>query len=104
MNHARNEGGYSDVLDVVGYNYGDKQLAYVKDKEAHPDRVMFCTEGTSFVSTSGEYENSWWKQTCSNSILWQPGWGPYPGEDWADIVKYPYLGGLFVWTAFDYRG
>jgi len=104
MNHARNDGGYSDVLDVVGYNYGDKQLAYVKDKENHPDRVMFCTEGTSFVSTRGEYENSWWPQTCSNSILWQPGWGPYPGEDWADIVKYPYLGGLFVWTGFDYRG
>jgi len=104
MNHARNEGGYSDLLDVVGYNYGDKQLAYVKDKEKYPDRVMFCTEGTSFVSTRGEYENSWGKQTCSNSSLWQPGWGPYPGEDWADIVKYPYLGGLFVWTGFDYRG
>lgn len=104
MNHARNDGGYADVLDVVGYNYGDKQLAYVKDKENHPDRVMFCTEGTSFVSTRGEYENSWWKHICSNSILWQPDWGPYPGEDWADIVKYPYLGGLFVWTGFDYRG
>jgi len=104
MNHARNEGGYSDVLDVVGYNYGDKQLAYVKDKENHPDRVIFCTEGTSFVSTRGEYENSWWKHLCSNSTLWQPQWGPYPGEDWADIVKYPYLGGTFVWTAFDYRG
>lgn len=104
MNHARNDGGYSDVLDVVGYNYGDKQLAYVKDKENHPDRVIFCTEGTSFVSTRGEYENSWWKHLCSNSTIWQPGWGPYPGEDWADIVKYPYLGGLFVWTGFDYRG
>jgi beta-galactosidase len=104
MNHARNEGGYADVLDVLGYNYGDKQLAYVKDKEAHPDRVVFCTEGTSFVSTRGEYVNSWWPQICSNSILWQPNWGPYPGEDWADIVKYPYLGGLFVWTGFDYRG
>jgi beta-galactosidase len=34
----------------------------------------------------------------------KPDWGPYPGEDWADIVKYPYLGGLFVWTGFDYRG
>jgi beta-galactosidase len=104
MNHARNDGGYADVLDVVGYNYGDKQLAYVKDKETHPDRVFFCTEGTSFVATRGEYENSWWKQTCSNSTIWQPDWGPYPGEDWADIVKYPYLGGLFVWTGFDYRG
>ncbi|MDP4210550.1 MAG: beta-galactosidase GalA [Bacteroidota bacterium] len=104
MNHARNDGGYGDVLDVVGYNYGDKQLAYVKDKENHPDRVMFCTEGTSFVSTRGEYENSWGKGYCSNSSIWQPDWGPYPGEDWADIVKYPYLGGLYVWTGFDYRG
>jgi len=104
MNHARNDGGYSDVLDVVGYNYGDKQMAYVKDKETHPDRVFFCTEGTSFVSTRGEYNNSWWPQTCSNSTIWQKDWGPYPGEDWADIVKYPYLGGTFVWTGFDYRG
>jgi len=104
MNHARNEGGYSDVLDVVGYNYGDKGLAYVKDHEKYPTRVQFCTEGTSFVSTRGEYENNWGKGYCSNSIIWQSGWGPYPGEDWADIVKYPYLGGLFVWTGFDYRG
>jgi beta-galactosidase len=104
MNHARNEGGYADVLDVVGYNYGDKQLAYVKDHEKYPNRIIFCTEGTSYVSTRGEYKNSWWKHTCSNSVIWQPGWGPYPGEDWADIVKYPYLGGLFVWTGFDYRG
>jgi beta-galactosidase len=104
MNHARNEGGYADVLDVVGYNYGDKQLAYVKDHEKYPNRVIFCTEGTSFVSTRGEYENNWGKGYCSNSIIWQPDWGPYPGEDWSDIVKYPYLGGLFVWTGFDYRG
>jgi beta-galactosidase len=104
MNHARNDGGYADVLDVVGYNYGDKQLAYVKDKEAHPDRVMFCTEGTSFVSTRGEYETNWGKGYTSNSIIVKPDWGPYPGEDWADIVKYSYLGGLFVWTGFDYRG
>jgi len=104
MNKARNDAGYSDILDVVGYNYGDKQLAYIKDRENHPDRVIFCTEGTSFVSTRGEYENSWWPQTCSNSTIWQPNWGPYPGEDWADIVKYPHLGGMFVWTGFDYRG
>jgi beta-galactosidase len=104
MNHARNDGGYSDVLDVVGYNYGDKQLAYVKDHEKYPNRIIFCTEGTSFVSTRGEYENNWGKGYTSNSIIWQPDWGPYPGEDWADIVKYPYLGGLFVWTGFDYRG
>jgi beta-galactosidase len=104
MNHGRNEGGYSDVLDVVGYNYGDKGLAYVKDHEKYPNRVEFCTESTSFISTRGEYQNDWGKGYVSNLGLWQPNWGPLPGEDWADIVKYPYLGGLFVWTGFDYRG
>lgn len=104
MNHARNDGGYADVLDVVGYNYGDKQLAYVKDKEKYPDRVMFSTESTSFISTRGEYANNREKTYVSNVSKWEPGWGPFPGEDWADIVKYPYLGGTFVWTGFDYRG
>ena len=104
MNHGRNNDGYADVLDVVGYNYGDKQFAYVKDHDSYPDRVLFCTEGTSYVSTRGEYENSLGKGYSSNSVIWKPDWGPYPGEDWADIVKYPYLGGLFVWTGFDYRG
>ena len=104
MNHGRNEGGYSDVLDVVGYNYGDKQMAYVKDFENHPKRIVFCTESTSFVSTRGEYENNWAKGYVSNLTKWQPDWGPFPGEDWADIIKYPFLGGTFVWTGFDYRG
>lgn len=104
MNHGRNEGGYSDVLDVVGYNYGDKGLAYVKDHEKYPQRIEFCTESTSFISTRGEYKNDWGKGYVSNLGKWQPDWGPLPGEDWADVVKYPYLGGLFVWTGFDYRG
>lgn len=104
MNHGRNDGGYSDVLDVVGYNYGDKQLAYVKDHENYPDRIQFCTESTSFISTRGEYQNDWGKGYVSNISKWEPTWGPFPGEDWADIVKYPYLGGTFVWTGFDYRG
>ena len=104
MNHGRNDGGYSDVLDVVGYNYGDKHLAYVKDKEKYPERVMFCTESTSFISTRGEYANDWGKAYVSSMDKWAPDWGPFPGEDWADIVKYPYLGGTFVWTGFDYRG
>jgi len=104
MNHGRNDGGYNDVLDVVGYNYGDKGMAYVKDHEKYPDRVQFCTESTSFVSTRGEYEDNWEKGYVSNLKKWQPNWGPFPGEDWADIVKYPFLGGTFVWTGFDYRG
>jgi beta-galactosidase len=104
MNHARNNGGYADVLDVVGYNYGDKGLAYVKDHENYPKRVLFSTESTSFISTRGEYENNYEKGYVSNMSKWESGWGPFPGEDWADVVKYPFLGGTFVWSGFDYRG
>jgi len=104
MNHGRNEGGYADVQDVVGYNYGDKKRAYVVDHENYPKRTLFATEGTSYISTRGEYANSREKGYVSNLGLWEPGWSPLPGEDWADIVKYPHIGGIFIWSGFDYRG
>ncbi|MBN1185838.1 MAG: DUF4982 domain-containing protein [Bacteroidales bacterium] len=104
MNHSRNEGGYAEVQDVVGYNYGDKKRAYILDHENYPDRIIFSTEGTSYISTRGEYENNWEKGYVSNLGLWEPNWGPLPGEDWADVVNYPHLGGMFIWSGFDYRG
>ena len=104
MNHGWNSGGYSDVLDVVGYNYGDKRSQYVKDHEKYQQRKMFATESTSFVSTRGEYEINREKGYVSNIGPYTPDWGPEPGKDWEQIVLYPYLGGTFVWTGFDYRG
>jgi beta-galactosidase len=104
MNHGRNEGGYAEVQDVVGYNYGDKKRAYVKDHEHYPDRIIFSTEDTSYISTRGEYENNGEKGYVSSLGLWEPNWGPLPGEDWADVVNYPHLGGMFIWSGFDYRG
>jgi beta-galactosidase len=104
MNHGWNSGGYSDVLDVVGYNYGDKRLQYVTDHENYPQRKMFVTESTSFVSTRGEYEINKEKGYVSNIGSYTPNWGPEPGKDWEQILLYPFLGGTFVWTGFDYRG
>src|SRR5450759_1869484 len=104
MNHGWNDGGYSDVLDVVGYNYGDKRSQYVKDHEKYQLRKMFVTECTSFVSTRGEYVSNKEKGYVSNIGPYTPNWGPEPGKDWEQIVLYPYMGGSFVWTGFDYRG
>ncbi|MBN2175359.1 MAG: DUF4982 domain-containing protein [Bacteroidales bacterium] len=104
MNHARNEGGYAQVQDVVGYNYGDKKRAYIVDHENYPERILFATEGTSYISTRGEYINDWEKGYVSSLGLWEPGWSPLPGEDWGQIVHNPHIGGLFVWSGFDYRG
>jgi len=103
MNHGWNEGGYSDVLDVVGYNYGQREMQYVKDHLQYPRRKMFVTESTSYVSTRGEYEDNGGLGYVSNFGL-GIGWGLQPGQDWKHIVQYPFLSGTFVWTGFDYRG
>jgi beta-galactosidase len=103
INGAWNEGGFSDALDVMGYNYGQRGMQYVKDHEKFPQRKMFATESTSFVSTRGEYEDNKEKGYVSNFGKGVP-WGMEPGKDWEQIVLYPYLGGMFAWTGFDYRG
>lgn len=103
MNHGWNEGGYSDVPDVVGYNYGQRGMQYVKDHERFPQRKMIASESTSFVSTRGEHWDNANKGYMSNFGK-GVSWGLQPGEDWKHIVDYPYLSGTFVWTGFDYRG
>lgn len=103
MNHGWNDAGYSDVVDVVGYNYGQRGMQYVKDKEKYPQRKMIASESTSYVSTRGEHEDNYQKGYMSNFGK-GVSWGLQPGEDWKHIVDYPYLSGTFVWTGFDYRG
>jgi beta-galactosidase len=103
MNHGWNNGGYADMLDVVGYNYGQRDMQYVKDKEKYPQRKSFITESTSFVSTRGEYEDNGEKGFVSN-LGNGVDWGMLPGKDWEHLVRYPYLSGMFAWTGFDYRG
>lgn len=103
MNHGWNEAGYSDLLDVVGYNYGQRGMQYVKDHEQYPQRLMIASETTSFVATRGEYEDNHKKGYVSN-LGNGVGWGMLPGKDWEHIVQYPYLSGQFAWTGFDYRG
>jgi len=72
--------------------------------KASRNEKMFVTESTSFVSTRGEYEINKEKGYVSNIGPYTSDWGPEPGKDWEQIVLYPYLGGTFVWTGFDYRG
>lgn len=60
--------------DVVGYNYLDYH--YKEAGDLFPNRVICCTE-----SKPGQMETYW-----------------------ADVEKYPYLIGDFVWTSMDYIG
>jgi beta-galactosidase len=112
-----NETGYSQTLDVVGYNYygdrvtrfGDTELRVLYDveHETYPTRCMIGSENVSNWMTRGVYKWPYgfgaqmWKQdesnTCSNYDL--------TSEVPLIVLKTrPYVSGMFTWEGFDYIG
>ena len=63
-----------DLLDMAGYNYGSGR--YPLEAKAHPDRVILGSETFPYTIA----------------------------QNWAMVMKYPYLVGDFMWTAWDYLG
>ncbi|HZG78763.1 MAG TPA: beta-galactosidase GalA [Paenibacillus sp.] len=103
MNHGWNQGGYVAALDVVGYNYGHRG-ADQNGKRVDPNRRIVGSESASYTTTRGVYEDDPDRGYCSAYGTNIPSWGCSPGQSWADVLKYPFLSGVFLWTGFDYRG
>lgn len=112
-----NKNGYSDHLDVVGYNYygdhvykvNDERILvrYDEEHEKYPRRCMIGSENVSNWSTRGVYDfpqylaGQGWKIKdhfmCSAYDLTSeiPLW----------VLKTrPYVSGMFTWEGFDYIG
>ncbi len=104
MNHGWNEGGYSDAVDIVGYNYGQRDSQDVRDKRNHPNRLIIGTESASFTTTRGEYSDDPVKGYCSAYGTNIPSWSCSPEKAWNDVLQNSFLTGVFLWTGFDYRG
>jgi beta-galactosidase len=104
MNHGWNEGGYSDVIDIVGYNYGQRDAQDIRDREDHPGRLVIGTESASFTTTRGEYADDPERGYCSAYGTNLPSWSCSPEKAWNDVMQHPFLTGVFLWTGFDYRG
>ncbi|RKP54434.1 glycoside hydrolase family 2 protein [Cohnella endophytica] len=104
MNHAWNEGGYGSSVDIMGYNYGQRNDQYIKDHEKYPDRIMIGSESSSCTTTRGEYTNNALFGYCSSYGDHIPEWACSHEKSWQDLVSYPFISGIFVWTGFDYRG
>ena len=104
MNHGWNDGGYSEAVDITGYNYGQRDDQYLKDHERYPNRKMICSESTSSTTTRGIYENNLIKGYCSCYEDNKPSWSCTHEKSWQDVEANPFLTGIFVWTGFDYRG
>lgn len=104
MNHGRNEGGYSDLLDVVGYNYGHNGGADIADHGRVPGRKIIGSECAADTTTRGIYARDDEQGYCPAYGTFNPDWAGTAEKAWRDLVDHPFLTGVFVWTGFAYRG
>jgi beta-galactosidase len=125
MNSARTTDPFSTALDAIGLNYqgagrGDNPPAYPVYHEAFPEKFIFGAETASTVSSRGEYVfpvapgigliaaanagEDRVRRHMSSYDLYFPSWAASPDKEFAALERYPYVGGEFVWTGWDYLG
>lgn len=112
----------SGVLDLVGYNY--HQRDYADFHQRFPGQKFIGTETVSALETRGQYDiqipsdsirrwpTAWDKpftegnpqMTVSAYDNVSAPWGSTHEETWKEIKKHDFLSGQFIWTGFDYIG
>ena len=112
---------YLKNFDILGINYPEAGvMGSGADliKESHPDLPMMSTENASYFSTRGIYKDDGDKCQCNNfgsmySMVLpgkrnpgDPGVGgtARPEQVLAYLDSHKYMGGVFLWTGFDYFG
>lgn len=112
---------YIKIFDVLGVNYpeaGVMGAGLAKIKEQHPTQPIMCTENASYFSTRGIYKDD--EEQCQTNNFGSmysmvlpgkrqpedPGVGgtAHPEEVMDFLDHHPFMGGVFLWTAFDYAG
>ncbi len=102
--------GFADLVDVPGWNYKPQKYAYIHEK--FPEWTMYASETASTVSSRGEYFlpavakviKERVPYQCSSYDMEYPGWATSPDTEFAAQDSFPFMGGEFVWTGFDYLG
>lgn len=125
MNKAEPDSPFSGPFDAIGLNYqgtGVRDLGaqYPTYHLAFPDKFIVGTETTSTFSTRGTYlfpvtGSRGVPATGSSGVdaqagiissydLYHADWSYSPDEEFESQDRWPYVGGEFVWTGFDYLG
>lgn len=105
MNHGWNGEGYSDQVDIVGYNYGQRKQQDLTDHFNYPSRIILGSESASSTTTRGIYAIDTERGYCpSYEGMYMPSWSCTVEKAWNDVIENPFLTGVFLWTGFDYRG
>jgi beta-galactosidase len=102
--------GLADIVDVPAWNYKPQFYKFIHAN--HPDWTMYASETASTVSSRGEYFFPAVAQVikarvpyqCSSYDMEYPGWATSPDTEFAAQDSFPFMGGEFVWTGFDYLG
>jgi beta-galactosidase len=110
----------SGALDLIGYNYNQRD--YASFPERFPNQKFIATETTSALATRGHYDMpsdsirrwpiAWDKpftqgnpdNTVSAYDNVSAPWGSTHEETLKVMKKYDFLSGMFIWTGFDYLG
>lgn len=112
---------YLENYDVLGVNYPEADVmgpGAIKIKEQCSKLPIMSTESASYFSTRGIYKDNGEKCQCSNfgsmfSMVLpgkrqpgDPGVGgtARPEKVIRYLANHRYMGGVFLWTAFDYYG
>jgi beta-galactosidase len=94
--------------------------AYPVFHEAFPGKFVFGSETASTISSRGEYvfpvapgtgaiaaanagEDTARRQMSSYDLYF-PSWAASPDKEFGALERYPFTGGEFVWTGWDYLG
>ena len=126
MNSARADSPFPAAIDTAGLNYqgagrgvsGAPQ--YPVFHENFPTKFVFGSETASTISSRGEYtfpvaagmgavagprsgEDTVTRQMSSYDLYFPP-WATSPDKEFAAQERYPFAGGEFVWTGWDYLG
>ena len=123
MNSARAGSPFAAAMDVLGLNYQGSRLPnpqYGNFHQSFPDKFLYGSETASTISSRGEYtfpvasgygvisgrgggqDNA--NHQMSSYDLYFPSWATSPDMEFAAQDRFPYVGGEFVWTGFDYLG
>lgn len=95
--------GITTVMDLLGINYIVNKSTDQQHK-LFPQQKLWGTEEGSTVATRGEYIDDMQKHFRAAYDAPQ-GKGFFSLEQgWSHYATHDYLGGMFIWTGFDYRG
>jgi beta-galactosidase len=125
MNYASPTGDFTAPIDAVGLNYQGAGLRggqpqYPAFHEHFPNKFIIGSENEATVSSRGFYafpvapglgtpaaasagEEPGVRQVSSYDLYFA-NWSYSPEKEFAAQDRYPYVGGEFVWTGFDYLG